>query len=538
MLLCSVLIMFMQAGFCCLESGLVRAKNSINVAIKNLCDFCLCTLVFWLLGYAIMFGDTWRGLIGINGFFYNETAPPTSVAFFLFQVVFCGTATTIISGAVAERMRFCGYLMVALLTSAVIYPVFGHWAWAGIEQGQTHGWLNRMGFIDFAGSTVVHSTGGWIALAAAIVIGPRLGRFGDSRNRIRGHNLPVATLGLFLLWIGWFGFNGGSTLRIEGRLPLIFLNTCLAGAIGGITSLSFSWATHRVIRVESAINGVIAGLVGITASCHIMTPTMSLAVGAIAAIICQLATALLARMKIDDVIAAVPAHACAGAWGTLAVALLGNPATWESGLTRWDQLGIQALGVATCFAWSFSVGYVGLRLINAVSPLRVSAEHERQGLNLAEHAASTESIDLLSDMERQRVAGDFSTPVYVEPHTEVGQIAQQYNRVLDRVVKDTEKLIVANQEISDMNEKVLESRDQAVAAQQQIEQKVQQLQEFNRAATGRELRMVELKDEVNRIATESGLPPRYDLSFQDPGTQPQPPTDQPKPKDPPPDDVT
>ena len=209
-LLCTAMVLMMQAGFCCLESGLVRSKNSINVAVKNFADLCVSTSIFWMFGFAIMFGVHIDGRPGTTSLFFNETGNAGLTTFFLFQLVFCGTATTIISGAVSERMKFAGYLIVAAMVSGVIYPLFGHWAWGGLANGSAHGWLRAAGFIDFAGSTVVHSIGGWAALAAVIVIGPRIGRFDPTKPPIRGHNLPMATLGVFLLWFGWFGFNGGS----------------------------------------------------------------------------------------------------------------------------------------------------------------------------------------------------------------------------------------------------------------------------------------------------------------------------------------
>ncbi len=432
-LLCAALVLLMQAGFTCLETGLVRAKNSINVAIKNVVDFCVSSFLFWAFGFALMFGSSLSGLWGTDGFLFGSGASTQAITFFLFQLMFCGTATTIISGAVAERMRFTGYLAVTILIASCIYPIIGHWVWAVTDEGQPMGWLNRLGFIDFAGSTVVHSTGGWVALAAIIVIGPRLGRFHPEGISISGHNLPLATLGMFLLWFGWYGFNGGSTLHVNDQLPTILLNTTLGGVTGGLGALVLSWSLSGRIEVSIVINGVIAGLVGITASANIMTPSATLIIGGVAGILCVLATQWLERCGIDDVIGAVPAHACAGAWGSLAVALLGDPDSWNTGLERWDQLGIQTIGVGVCFLWSFGLGYGLLWMMNRWIPLRVSKEDERIGLNMAEHGASTAILDLLGEMETQRQSGNFSTKVSIEPHTEVGQIAMEYNRVLDTV---------------------------------------------------------------------------------------------------------
>jgi len=433
MLICAALVMLMQGGFCLLESGLVRAKNSFNVALKNLVDFCVSAGVFWLFGFAIMFGASYHGWFGTSLFCPGEDSSPWLMAFFIFQMVFCGTATTIISGAVAERIRFRGYFVIALLVSGVIYPLFGHWAWGGVVAGTGTGWLAQEGFIDFAGSTVVHSVGGWVALAAILVIGPRIGRFDGERPGIHGHNLTLATFGVLMLWFGWFGFNGGSTLAMNDSVPLIIVNTNLAGAFGGLACLACSWVMHRRPDVGHTMNGAVAGLVGITASCHIVAPWAAVVIGCGAGIICCLVTEVLPRLKIDDVIGAFPAHACAGAFGTLALAFLADPSHFGDGMTMWSQFWVQLKGVATCAVLSFGGGFAAIYLINLVLPLRTSAEHEVAGLNISEHGASTELIDLLTNMSRHREQGDFSQKVEIEPHTEVGQIAAEYNRVLECV---------------------------------------------------------------------------------------------------------
>ncbi|MDT7043444.1 ammonium transporter [Candidatus Nitronereus thalassa] len=436
LLICTAFVLLMQAGFVCLESGLVRAKNSINVAIKNVVDFCIASIMFWGVGFGLMFGASWAGVVGTDGFVFQDVTNHWLTAFFIFQLVFCGTATTIVSGAIAERMRFSGYLVVVFIIATLIYPIFGHWAWA---TGPNVGWLQQIGFIDFAGSTVVHSTGGWVALAAVLLIGPRLGRFDEHSIPIHGHNLPLATLGMFLLWFGWFGFNGGSALRMTGEVPLIFLNTILAGVSGGLAALGASWHLLGRPVVPFVLNGVIAGLVGITASANFMGPLSSLAIGAIAGAICVVAHQWMERRKIDDVIGAVPAHACAGVWGTIAVAIFGDPQAWGTGLGRWEQFGIQLIGVGSCFVWSFGLGGGLLWCANRILPFRVTAEEERIGLNMIEHGATTALHDLVSEMEAQRQRGDFSEPVTIEPHTEVGQIATEYNRVLISVNDETRK---------------------------------------------------------------------------------------------------
>ncbi len=435
-LLCAALVMLMQAGFCCLESGLVRSKNSINVAFKNFADFLISAALFWVFGFALMFGASYGGLFGTTEFFFDGSGGPWLTAFFIFQLMFCGTATTIVSGAVAERMRMVGYLVVATILAGVIYPVIGHWAWGGSESDSASGWLKAMGFIDFAGTTVVHSVGGWISLAAIIIIGPRIGRFGAGGATIHGHDLPMVTLGVFLLWVGWFGFNGGSMLGLTGEVPLVLLNTTVSGAFGGLAALAISWRIYRRPDVAVIMNGSLAGLVGITGSAHIMTPVAAMAIGTIAGGIMFGATILLERLKLDDVVGAFPVHGCGGVWGTLAIPIFGDPATWGTGLTRWEQLVVQATGVGACFAWAFCGGFVLLWLVNRWLPLRIDPEGVRIGLNVAEHGARTEILDLLTEMERHREGSDFSQHVSVEPHTEIGQIARQYNRVLDRVNTD------------------------------------------------------------------------------------------------------
>jgi Amt family ammonium transporter len=431
--------MFMQGGFCFLESGFSRAKNSINVALKNLVDFCAAGVAFFLLGFGIMYGSSPSGLIGMRWPLASEDVQPWTFAFFLFQFVFCGTTTTIVSGAVAERMRFRSYIIISFVVSGLMYPIFGHWAWGGTGGFGDTGWLASIGFIDFAGSTVVHSVGGWISLAAVIILGPRLGRFHANKQTLHGHNLAMAVMGVMILWFGWFGFNGGSTLAMSDRVPLILVNTNMAPAAGGVAALILSYLLLKRIDVAHVLLGVVAGLVGITACCHLVDPWESLLIGAVAAILCILASELLARLEIDDVVGAWPTHAVAGMWGTLCVALFGNVDHFGTGLDRWEQLQVQLTGIVICAAWSFGVGFLVLRLINAITPFRVTAEDEEAGLNVSEHNATTELIDLLSDMNAQRITGDFARPVRVEPNTEVGQIAHQYNAVISRVQSEIDR---------------------------------------------------------------------------------------------------
>ena len=432
-----------------MESGLVRSKNSINVALKNVVDFCIAGMTFWLFGYALMFGESFNGIVGVTGFLFHEESDPWQLSFFLFQLVFCGTATTIISGAVAERMRFVGYILVTLVVSGLIYPFFGHWAWG--SEGVGFGWLKEMGFIDFAGATVVHSTGGWVALAACMIIGPRMGRFEKGSSRIHGHYLPLTSLGVLLLWFGWFGFNGGSTYAANAEVPGVLVKTVLGGAAGGVAAVVLCIVWLGKAQVEYILNGVIAGLVGITAGCHLISLPTAVLISAVAAGICVAMTIALERLKIDDVLGAVPAHACAGAWGTLAVALLGNPTVWPNNHSRFEQLGIQAIGVVVCFVWSFGAGYVSIFMINRFIPLRIGSKGEEIGLNVSEHGAHNSVSDLIDEMARHRQEGEFSRHVKIEAYADVAPIAQAYNQVLDRVRIEIEARERATTELRDKN---------------------------------------------------------------------------------------
>ena len=433
-LLCAGLVFLMQAGFTCLESGLTRSKNSISVAIKNLTDVSVSVVVFWAIGYALMYGASAGGWVGMTGFFPSIGYEGSRAApFFLFQAMFCGTSVTIISGAVAERMRFLGYLVLALFMSLLIYPLFGHWAWNGVVAGAATGWLGRQGFVDFAGSTVVHSVAGWAALAAVLYIGPREGRFPATEppRTIQGHNLPVSILGTLLLWVGWFGFNGGSTMAMDERVPGILTNTLLAGAAGMVVALMLGWRWRGLPDVKLGLNGSLAGLVAVTASVHAVSTSSAVIIGASGGLVMLAVDYLLERWRIDDVVSAIPVHAGAGIWGTIAVAVFGNPLLLGTGLSPWAQLKVQLLGVAVCGVWAFGMGYLLLRLLNCVMPLRVTLEDERRGLNIAEHGASTELFQLLTDIERQARTRDISQGIRVEPFTEVGQIAEHYNQVME-----------------------------------------------------------------------------------------------------------
>ncbi len=431
-LICAIFVLLMQAGFTCLETGLVRSKNSINVAIKNLMDICVSSAIFWLFGFGLMFGESYQGIIGHNQFIFQAQNSATETAIFFFQMMFCGTAITIVSGAVAERMSFIGYMLTSILIAALIYPVSGHWAWGGLLDNTTQGWLAQSGFIDFAGSTVVHSVGGWGALAAILIIGPRRNRF-SGQGKIQGSNLSLSALGTLFLWIGWFGFNGGSTLSMSNHVPVILLNTFLAAIFSGLSATTYIWIKNKTFNVIYCISGILGGLVAVTAACHLLSPLASSIIAIIAGIIVCQGMNLLEKLKIDDAVGAVPVHLFAGAWGTLAWPFFVEETNFGTGLELEQQLMVQLLGVVAIGLYVFTISFVGLKLLNRFCSLRVSAQAENEGLNISEHQATTEIYNLLNSMLTQEKEGDFSQPVEVEPFTEVGQIAKQYNNVLNRV---------------------------------------------------------------------------------------------------------
>jgi ammonium transporter, Amt family len=381
-LVAAALVFFMQAGFAMVEAGFTRAKNAVNIIMKNLMDFSLGSLAFWAVGFGIMFGASKTGWFGTTGFFLSDFTPggdPWVLAFWMFQVVFAATAATIVSGAMAERTKFVGYIAYSVVVSAIIYPVFGSWAWGSLLNGS--GWLEGMGFIDFAGSTVVHSVGGWAALAGAIVLGPRLGKYGkDGKPRaILGHNMPLAALGVFILWLGWFGFNPGSTTTADKSIAMIFVNTNLAAAAGATLALFTSWIKFGKPEVGMSLNGALAGLVAITAGCANVTPGSAIIIGAVAGVLVVLSVLFFDKIKIDDPVGAVSVHGVNGAWGTLAAGL------FNIGGTTGKILLVQLTGIGACFIWTFAAAFIMFKLISMTIGLRVSPEEEVEGLDHVEH---------------------------------------------------------------------------------------------------------------------------------------------------------
>ena len=372
-LLAAFLVFFMQAGFGMVEAGFIRAKNTTNILTKNFLDFCMASIGFFLFGYAIMFG-TGNGFMGLTGWFMKGAESGADVpvyAYWLFQAAFCGAAATIVAGGMAERMNFKAYLVYSFLISAFVYPIVGHWGWGG-------GWLSGLGFADFAGSAIVHTTGGVAALVGTIVLKPRTGKYrpDGSVRMIAGHNIPLASLGVFILWFGWYGFNAGSTLSVgDGEaISLVAMNTSLAAAAGGILAMTTVWFKSGKPDLSMALNGALAGLVAITAPCAFVSPGAAILIGAVGGVLVVMVTLLLDKLHIDDPVGAFPVHGVNGIWGTLSVGLFGQKAL---GLANdgfllgggISQLWVQFLGVASIALFvAFTMGLVFLILDKTLGP--------------------------------------------------------------------------------------------------------------------------------------------------------------------------
>ena len=389
-LLGAFLVFFMQAGFGMVEAGFIRAKNTCNILTKNFLDFCMASLGFFLIGYGLMFGDG-NGFMGLDGWCLSglqETKDGLPLyAYWLFQAAFCGAAATIVAGGMAERMKFHAYLIYSFLISAIVYPIVGHWIWGG-------GWLSNMGFVDFAGSTVVHTVGGFAALVGTRMLGPREGKYGlDGKPKVlAGHSIPLASLGVFILWFGWFGFNAGSTLGVSGGATIarVAINTNLAAALGGITAMATVWKRFGKPDLSMAMNGALAGLVAITAPCAFVDPWAALVIGATAGYIVIRAVELLDNLKIDDPVGAVAVHGFCGVWGTLCVGIFGKAALGleHDGFAYSAnpmQLGIQMVGSVTTIVFAVASMWGVFKLIDITVGLRVSREEELRGLDIGEH---------------------------------------------------------------------------------------------------------------------------------------------------------
>lgn len=390
-LLAAALVMLMQAGFAMVEAGFTRGKNTANILMKNVMDFSIGSLIFWLIGFSIMFGTDIGGFIGSIDIFtnnaYGNDIPDNAVL--IFQTVFAATAATIVSGAMAERTKFSTYIIFSIVITAIIYPISGHWVWGG-------GWLSQLEtpFHDFAGSTVVHSVGAWVGLAGAAVLGPRLGKFNGKTNAIPGHNLTLGALGVFILWFGWFGFNPGSQLAASGEenaiaISHIFLTTNLAAAAGAVTAMTITWLKYKKPGLSLTLNGALAGLVGITAGCDIVSPGGAVIIGIVAGFVLVFGVSFIENvLKIDDPVGAVSVHGLSGAAGTILVGLLAT----DGGLFYGGGASLlitQIIGVIAVAAWAGGLGFILFKVLKATVGLRVSKRIEEEGLDIYEHGEAT-----------------------------------------------------------------------------------------------------------------------------------------------------
>jgi Amt family ammonium transporter len=386
-LIATALVMLMQAGFAMVEIGMTRSKNAVNILMKNFVDFISGSILFWCFGYTLMFGDDMNGFLGTGDFFLNDNSVDgiTAKSSLMFQTVFAATAATIVSGAIAERTKFLTYVIVSVIITALIYPISGHWIWGG-------GWLSEMGFHDFAGSTVVHSVGAWIGLAGAVIVGPRLGKYGkDGKSKvIPGHNISFAALGVFILWFGWFGFNGGSQLAISGEdnakaVSHIFLTTNLSAVGGAFIALLVSWFRYKKPSLGMTMNGALGGLVAITAGCDVVSPSSALLMGMIAGLVLVFAVEFIdKKLKIDDPVGAISVHGVCGSLGTIMVGIFASDGGLLNGGGA-SLLTTQLIGVGAVMAWALSLGFIVFFIAKKTIGVRVSREEEEKGLDITEH---------------------------------------------------------------------------------------------------------------------------------------------------------
>ncbi|MDK2799332.1 MAG: ammonium transporter, Amt family [Clostridiales bacterium] len=384
-LIAAFLVFFMQAGFAMVEAGFTRAKNASNIIMKNLMDFSIGSIIFFVFGFGLMFGDSMAGFIGTSGFFNPNTLDlglniPMEV-FIIFQTVFAATAATIVSGAMAERTRFAAYILYSAVLTLIIYPVVGHWTWGG-------GWLSQLGFIDFAGSTVVHSVGGWAALVGAAIIGPRIGKYGkDGKvHAIPGHNIVLGALGVFILWFGWFGFNPGSELTADSALGGIAMTTNLSAATGAVVVMIITWLKYGKPDVSMSLNGVLGGLVAITAGTAAVSMWGAIAIGAVAGFVIVYGIEFIDKvLKVDDPVGAVGVHGLCGAVGTILVGLFAvDGGLFYGGGVK--LLGVQTIGVIAVAAWTLGTSFILFKTVKATVGLRVDRQDEELGLDHGEHA--------------------------------------------------------------------------------------------------------------------------------------------------------
>lgn len=461
----AALVFLMQGGFLLLEAGSSRTSSAINVAMKNLIDFVIAAVMFYLIGFGLMFGAS-------NGWFGTSLfAPATGNAWFhtflVFQLVFAGTAATIVSGAIAERTKIQSYFLITVMCG-LIYPVTGHWMWGNLLDGNNTAWIADMGFLDFAGSTVVHSVGAWVALAAAIVVGPRMGRFGPNgeANEFPASNAALAVLGTLLLWIGWLGFNGGSTTAaVPDDFAPIISNTVMAGAAGGLT-LIFSgyFIDNGHFKPERTINGILGGLVAITAGCNIVDLHGALVLGFGGAIMVLVGTYALEKMQIDDVVGAVPVHGFAGAFGTIALVFFASPDALPAGSTM-GQLGVQTIGVAVTFLFVFPISLAVLKGYDMLfayeedgkvyGGMRVTEKTEEEGLN-TEHGVTLGTTVVQRALRDMLESGDFRKDIKVPSGDENAAIASMVNALRLRMLDVAESTADQGRQLATVTDGVIE----------------------------------------------------------------------------------
>lgn len=380
-LISAALVFFMQAGFKVLETGLVKEEHRSGIGIKNLMDWVAGSLAFFLIGFGLMFGESSDGLIGTSMFFGLDFSEGYTYVFFIFQLAFAGTALTIVSGAMSGRTALGPYFVASLFTAIIVYPVFGHWAWGNLLIEDNEPWLASLGFMDFAGSTVVHSVGAWVGLVGIYLVGPRLGRFNamGKVQPVKASDYAYSVLGLMILWLGWWGFNGGSTLAFNTSVPVIILNTNLAAAAACLSAyLHAKFAQKNNDLIEKVIGGSLTGLVAITACCNVVTPLNSIIIGLLAGLIHNLAYVLLTeKWKLDDPVGAIPVHGFGGVFGTLCVALFGQQELLVH--DRWAQLGVQGIGIAVCIIFTVSISFAVFYLVKFSFGLRLSPLEEKTG---------------------------------------------------------------------------------------------------------------------------------------------------------------
>jgi Amt family ammonium transporter len=410
--ICACFVFFMQAGFICYEVGFVRPKNVVSVAIENIIAFVIATLAFCVVGFSFMFGQTQGGLIGGSNWLLQNLKGDYDYIFVLYELMFAGTAVTIFSGSMSERTKLKALVIAAIVTGAVIYPVFGHWVWGGNYTPQKT-FLGSLGFMDFAGATVVHSTAGWVALAGTIVLGPRKGRWDENGKprRMGRSNIPFAALGTFILWFSWFGFNGGNLFAFSDKVGPILLNTNIAAATGivGATIVTRILARDQSF-MEAVFNGALGGLVAITASSDILTLWQAALVGLIAGGATVLGSLLLLKLKIDDAVNAIPIHGIGGACGAILCAVFASPDKLLLP-TRFGQILVQLLGVGVNFVWAFGIGLVMFLLIDKTIGLRVSGEEEEKGLNVVEFSDISSWLEHLKEEHYEQLTQDLYSTI-------------------------------------------------------------------------------------------------------------------------------